>query len=101
MEVQVSGDYSEDVEKWRFIPLYKLSRNGGLMMWQVGFDGVDQLEMRHGFVGGVIQRNTTEVKLNSTRRLMREQSLLEARQRYALKYREGYMPAEIVLMTHH
>ncbi|CAH6421694.1 ATP-dependent DNA ligase [uncultured virus] len=78
---------------WSLIPLYKLAANGGMLYWQIGFDGISNLEMSHGYHDGIIRTDRTEVKLNSTGRNIQEQALLEARQRYRLKYREGYQPA--------
>jgi len=78
---------------WAYIPLYKISANGGLLFWQIGFDGVDHLEISHGYNDGIITTDRTEVKVNNTGRTIIEQALLQARQRYKIKYREGYQPA--------
>jgi hypothetical protein len=79
--------------RWALIPLYKISATGGMLFWQIGFDGINSLEMKHGYEDGILRTDRTEVKLNSTGRSMTEQALQEARQRYKLKYREGYQPA--------
>jgi hypothetical protein len=75
---------------WNFHPVYKYSSTGNQLIWQVGFDGVNHLVMSHGYVGGAIVTNKTEVKLNSSGKSMQAQALQEARQRYKLKYNEGY-----------
>lgn len=79
---------------WSLFPLYKQPARGGLRMWQVGFDGIDHLEIHYGVVDGAIQFDRTEVKLNNSKRNMQEQALLEARSRYLKKFREGYEPAK-------
>lgn len=79
--------------RWRFTPLYKESGTGGLMMWQVAFNG-HQLEMTHGYVNGAIRTDPpTDVEPKAGRTLQ-EQALQEARTRYRLKFRnDGYRPA--------
>src|SRR5581483_4831486 len=79
-------------DKWHFTPLYKISSKGGLMMWQVGFDGEQNLELTHGYVEGEVRTDRTEVVPKASRTML-AQSLLEARHRYQLKYKEGYRPA--------
>lgn len=79
---------------WSLPTLYKQPARGGLRMWQVGFDGIDHLEIRYGCVDGAIQLDRTEVKLNNSKRNMQEQALLEARSRYLKKFREGYEPLQ-------
>jgi len=90
---EIRMDQIPNQKRWAFIPLYKVSANGGMLYWQIGFDGIDHLEISHGYSDGIIRTDRKEVKLNSTGRPMGEQSLLQARQRYKLKYREGYQPA--------
>lgn len=90
-EIRIDQMPMED--KWTFIPLYKISADGGLLYWQIGFDGINNLEISHGYSDSIIRTDKTEVKLNLSGRTMMEQALLEARQRYKLKYREGYQPA--------
>lgn len=90
---EVRMDQTPREQRWALTPLYKMSVNGGLLYWQIGFDGMKNLEMSHGYADGVIRTDTTEVRLNVARRNIQEQALLEARQRYRLKYREGYQPA--------
>lgn len=80
---------------WQLIPLYKTSATGGLMMWQVGFNG-QQLEMTHGYVGGEIRTDYTDVLTNQSGRSLQEQALLEARSRYNNKYtKDLYRPAGV------
>ncbi len=79
------------VEQWALIPMYKTSQTGKRRLWQVGFDGRNQLITIHGEVGGAIQRDSREVVPKAGRSMM-EQALLEARHRYDVKYRESYRP---------
>ena len=86
---QIQMHETPTMARWNLAPLYKQEMRGGMMVWQVGFDGVDHLEMTHGFVDNV-RTDRTQVELNSTGRTMQQQALLEARQRYQLKQRNGY-----------
>jgi len=90
---EIRMDQTPTKYKWALVPLYRVSVTGGMLMWQIGFDGVNQLEISHGYDDGIIRTDRTEVKTNSSGRSMQEQALLEARQRYKLKYKEGYQPA--------
>jgi DNA ligase-1 len=90
---EIRMDQTPVTTKWKLVPLYKESMNGGMLMWQVGFDGNDHLEMTHGYTHGAIRTDRTEVKLNSSGRTMKEQALLVARRRYQDKFKEGYLPA--------
>ena len=89
----IRPDQTPSLPTWVLQPMYKMSATGSYLVWQVGFDGIDHLEMKTGMVGGQIRTNRTEVKTNSSGRSMLEQALMEARQRYKLKFREGYQPA--------
>lgn len=90
---EIRMDQMPTKSKWALIPLYKMSATGGMLFWQIGFDGINHLEISHGYDDGVIRTDRTEVKLNGSGRNMQEQALQDARQRYKLKYREGYQPA--------
>jgi DNA ligase-1 len=85
-------DQTPNSAAWELTTLYKPAAIGGQLQWTVGFDGIDHLIMKSGHVGGIIESSRTEVKLNTSGRLMQEQALLDARQRYNLKYHEGYQP---------
>jgi ATP-dependent DNA ligase len=63
-------------------------------MWWVGFNYVTaELTMVFGHVGGKIRTETTQVVTNQSGRNLHEQAVLEARQRYQIKYRnEQYRP---------
>jgi hypothetical protein len=80
--------------KWTLTPLYKVSATGALTLWQVGFDGKNQLEMTYGHVDGPSGYRTdlTEV-IPKVNRTMQQQALQEASQRYKEKYRSGHRPA--------
>jgi hypothetical protein len=82
--------------RWRFVELHRISATGADLKWQVGFDGCSRIEMWHGQVNGIIQKNSTEIELNNSGRTMQNQALVEARQRYKLKYREGYKPTDAI-----
>lgn len=76
---------------WTLTPLYKSGGNGKQMVWQVGFDG-QCLLMAHGFTDGKVRTDRTQIMTNNSGRSMTNQAMLEARQRYTLKYEAGYMP---------
>lgn len=90
---EIRMDQTPTQKLWSLIPLYKLSVTGDMLFWQIGFDGNNQLEISHGYEGGAIRTDKTEVKVNNSGRSLQEQALLEARHRYKLKYHEGYQPA--------
>lgn len=90
---EIRMDQVPTQSRWRLVPLYKSSVSGDLLFWQIGFDGIDHLELSHGYEGGIIRTDRTEVKTNNSGRNIIEQALLEARHRYKLKYHEGYQPA--------
>lgn len=88
----ITMDQTPTYPKWRFVPMYREAANGGTTYWIIGFDGIKNLLMLHGYVNGTPVPNATEVVLNTSGRSMQEQALLEARQRYTMKFREGYRP---------
>lgn len=79
---------------WKYPTLYKTNVNGALMMWWVAYNiNTQQLNMAHGQVGGKIQYNFHDVKINQSGRSLHEQAVLEAKSRYNDKYKaEGYRP---------
>lgn len=77
--------------RWKLTTLYKNTINGATLFWEVGFNGA-QLEINYGHVDGAVVSDRTDVKTNSSGRDINEQALLNARQRYREKYREGYQP---------
>ena len=80
-------------QKWRLRPLYKESLRGSSMIWWVGFDlQTAELLLCHGYVNGAVRIDRTTVVPNQSGRSLHEQSVLEALQRYNLKFREGYRP---------
>ena len=80
-------------QKWRLRPLYKDSVRGSSMIWWVGFDlQTTELLLCHGYVNGAVRIDRTVVVPNQSGRSLHEQSVLEALQRYNLKFREGYRP---------
>lgn len=81
--------------KWRLTPLYKIDARGGLLMWYISFDiDTQKLNVTFGHVGGKIRTETAQVETNQSNRNIHEQSVLEARSRYKIKYRnEFYRPS--------
>ena len=83
----------QEQQKWRLRPLYKDSVRGSSMIWWVGFDlQTAELLLCHGHVNGAVRIDRTVVVPNQSGRSLHEQSVLEAVQRYNLKFREGYRP---------
>jgi len=88
---EIRMDQSPTLSKWSFIPLYKLSANGGLLHWQIGFDGINKLELNHG---DETHENNELIDLKIEEKIFspRDYALREARRLYGLKYQEGYQP---------
>lgn len=82
-------DQIPDTPDWQFSPLYKEDINGNTRFWQVSLEN-GYLCTKHGVADGKIQKDCTEVILNTTGRDLQQQGLLEARQKYKLKIKEGY-----------
>lgn len=86
-------DQTPTPHSWKLIPLYRLSAYGSFQSWQIGFDFTQsKLIITYGQESQTIQ--STEVTTNSSNRTIQQQAFLEARQRYLLKYKSGYRPAE-------
>lgn len=76
---------------WRLSPLYRQNELGSQLMWWIGFNiDTNELVMSFGHVGGKIRFETTRVETNQSGRNIHEQSMLEARQRYQIKYRNEH-----------
>lgn len=79
--------------KWVLTQLRIKSLRDGLLQWQIGFEPFkEQLITWHGTVGGKIQVKVRKVELNNSKRTIQEQALLQARQKYMLNIRKGYLP---------
>lgn len=92
-EITVDAESTEDGSSWNMVPLYKENKLGKTLMWQVGFDGIENLIMTFGHVPGDVRTTITKVELNNSGRTLQEQALLEAKKRYIDKYREdNYRP---------
>lgn len=75
---------------WSMIPLFKISKSGKTLFWQVGFDSKN-IESTHGFVDGKIRTDLSEVITNMTGRNSNQQALIIARHSFLKKFRnEGY-----------
>lgn len=88
---EIRIDQIPDAGRWWFTPLYKSDALEGMRFWQVGFDG-ENLVTRYGRVNGAVQTSSVVVELNNSGRSLLDQALLETRNRYRIKYREGYRP---------
>jgi len=81
---------------WCFQPLYKVSQTGGVLMWQIGFDGNDRIVTIFGYAkttkghAGKIQRETAQIFVSNRNSNIHEQALQECNQRTIEKKREGY-----------
>ena len=82
---EIRMDQVPSQERWELIPLYKASADGGMLYWQIGFDGIDSLEIKQGYSDSVIRTERIEIRV-------KDEALLQARKRYKIKYREGYQP---------
>ena len=87
---EIRMDQTPTQSRWALIPLYKLSATGNILSWQIGFDGVRNLEISQGYEDEGIQTSKLEVKLDNVA------ALREARHHYKLKYYEGYQPAGVI-----
>src|SRR3989338_5964275 len=88
---EIRIDQTPTASRWNLIPLYKISADGGMLCWQIGFDGVQHLEIRSGYNEGVMRMDRVEVAS--------EVAFRQARTNYRLKYREGYQPAGQMMPT--
>ena len=88
---EIRMDQTPTTLRWKLIPLYKLSIMEGMIFWQIGFDGISNLEISTGFedIENKIPLNINKINNQS----IKEQALREARRQYKLKYYEGYQPA--------
>src|SRR3989338_11068815 len=77
---EIRIDQTPTASRWNLIPLYKISADGGMLCWQIGFDGVQHLEIRSGYNEGVMRMDRVEVAS--------EVAFRQARTNYRLKYRE-------------
>ena len=85
---EIRMDQSPTRARWALIPLYKPSVDEGFIFWQIGFDG-SQLEISQGCGENI---TTVKEELVSDGDV-KESALRAARERYKLKYGEGYQPA--------
>lgn len=84
-------DPSEETVHWCMQPLFKNNQRGSLQVWQVGFDPIGKtLITVWGEVDGAKQKSYPPVQTNQSGRNIQEQALLEARQKFTLKWRDGY-----------
>jgi len=80
-------------QKWALIPLYKMIIDGEILFWQIGFDGINNLEINQGIVNSD-ENQTIHIEINNIGGMtMQQQALKDAHEYYRLKFREGYLPA--------
>jgi ATP-dependent DNA ligase len=91
-EIKVYEEPKE--QRWRFIPLFKLSAINKWRMWQIGFDGISNLEIINCYcdTGKKVTPLFTPVEPKDGRTMF-EQALLQARHRYKEKIHNGYTPS--------
>lgn len=88
-EIDVNEDPVEP--DWKFKPLYGIDGKGKARVWQISFDSdSERLITSHGLIDGKKQVGDRQVFTNNSKRDIQQQALLEARQRYNKKTREGY-----------
>lgn len=92
---KITDDIPRGLEGWSLTPLYKRNVNGVMLFWQISFDGVkNEILMTHGHMDGKIRTDRSIVEMNQSNRDIHEQSILDIKQKYKLKYRnECYRPA--------
>jgi hypothetical protein len=86
----IAFDENPNYLKWLLTPLYKKTNKNKILFWQIGFDGVENLLMKHGFLDGIIRMDRRKVKKNKTSRNLQEQALLNARHKYLMKINDEY-----------
>lgn len=89
--------------QWPFPSLFKTAKNGNVMSWTITYGGGALLAVERGYVGGRMQYDKVEVKLNSSGRNLEQQLYVEANKRHAKKIKEGYTPEYVAgsKMTSH
>lgn len=81
---------------WCLPLLSKSSQKGGILLWQIAFDNItNKLLTKHGYHGGSIQDENTDVKINLSNRNIQEQAFLEANRKYINKKRDHYQEYNI------
>jgi ATP-dependent DNA ligase len=81
---------AETIGNWKLPILYKTSKIGANISWEIAFDeSKENLIMRHGQVGGIITEDFSKVepKVNRT---LQEQAFQEAKRKYINKVRSTY-----------
>jgi hypothetical protein len=91
---EIRVDQTPTTDCWQLTPLYLESITKGIMRWQIAFDG-ERLCVSWGVVNGAIDMSELVVETNSSGRSLQQQALLQARQRYRLKWRDGYRTPNI------
>lgn len=77
--------------EWKLPLLYRVDAKGKDSQWEIGFDGVDQIMMTYGKVGGKLRTTSTQIT-PKRKRTMQEQAFQEAKHRYQNKIeKDGYM----------
>lgn len=80
---EIRMDQIPTQNQWSLVPLYRETIDGNPSIWQIGFDGVNHLE---------ITDNTDELRTEKIT-VEPQHALLEAHKRYRAKFHQGYQPA--------
>lgn len=90
---EIRMDQMPEQPSWGLIPLYKDSLSGNMVMWQICFDGKDNLEIRIDYEDGIIHMEKIGIPCDVKDK--RGYALRECRKHYKLKSREGYYAAGV------
>src|SRR5438132_13642974 len=77
------------LKSWSLPPLYKRSKTGKIMIWEISFDE-KELSMKHGVIDGKIVTDKTSIEINQSGRSIQEQAMIEAHHRFDSKMKKGY-----------
>nr|QBK90273.1 MAG: ATP-dependent DNA ligase [Pithovirus LCPAC102] len=106
-EELLSPDDTPVEENWVFPHLYIQDQNGGIRIWKIGFNSLTNEIIRvHGNILtkkgnlGKLQIDKLKINMNTRSINIQSQALLEARNYYRSKYRDGYRPAHEAPIEH-
>ncbi len=90
------NDIPPCVSGWLFNILYKYNAKGGILTWQIGYDGNGNIERYISQLPSPSNNNpkiqyfTYQVNINNSGRSLSDQAFLEARSKYNDKINDGY-----------
>ena len=92
-----NDDFDNDELSWHLPAIRSMSQTGGHLVWQIGFDPIEQrLVRRRGYEitpsgeAGAINDDYIKIETNQSGRSIANQALLQAKKQYLDKTREGY-----------